>query len=214
LKIGIIGSGMVGQALGTKLAALGHDVKIGSRDPQKLTEWAAQAGEKASVGTLAETAEFGEVNVIATKWDGGAIENALRTAGPKNFAGKVVIDVTNPLGFDNGKLELVVGFNDSAGEIVQRLLPDAKVVKALNIVTASVMVNPSSTGDAPDMFIAGDDADAKKTVTDILTAFGWQSVIDLGDITASRYLEPMALVWVIYWGQTQKNGHAFKFVGK
>lgn len=214
MKIGVIGSGIVGQTLAGKFAQLGHQVKVGTRDASKLTDWQRATGDLASVGTFAEAAHFGEVIVLATSWRGGATENAIKLADPSNFAGKVVIDVTNPLDFSSGAPRLSVGHTDSAGEQVQRWLPDARVVKTLNMVTADTMINPARSGGEPDMFIAGNDPTAKQTVTEILHAFGWQGVVDLGGIEASRYLEPLAMIWIVYAFTTQVNTHAFKLVGK
>ena len=151
---------------------------------------------KALSGTFAEAASFGEMIVIATSWDGTS--NAIKMADPKNFAGKVVIDVTNPLDFSKGMPpRLAVGHTDSADEIVQRLLSESKVVKAFNIVGNPHMVHPNfPQGGPPTMFICGNDENAKKTITDsILTPFGWQT-IDIGGIEESRLLEPLALLWI------------------
>lgn len=212
MKIGIIGSGSVGQALGRGFAALGHDVKIGTRNPNdgKVTAWAKQAGARASVGSCADAAAFGEVIVLATAWSG--TENAINLAGPKNVAGKVVIDVTNPLvPTPGGAPTLAPAGTDSAGEQVQRWLPQAKVVKAFNHVGNAYMFRPQFPGGPPDMFIAGNDAGAKQTVTDILKSFGW-GVIDLGGIDASRYLEPLAMIWIAHGFRTNTWNHAFKLL--
>jgi len=213
LKIGIIGSGVVGQTLGTGLAALGHEVKIGSREPnsEKLLEWQAKTGDKASTGTFAETATFGDMAIIATLWDG--TEHALQLSGPDSLAGKVVIDATNPLKFGPKGPELAIGFSESAGEHVQNWLPQAKVVKAFNIVTAPLMVNPGLLGETPDMFICGNDEAAKQEVTDLLTTMGWPT-IDLGTIEESRLIEPIGMAWVKYYFKTQNWQHAFKLIRK
>src|SRR5438128_1240628 len=168
MKIGILGSGVVGQALGTGFATLGHDVKIGTRRPEddKLKLWVRQTGAKGSVASPGEAARFAEVAVLATAWSG--TENAIRLADPKNLAGKVVIDVTNPLKpTPTNPFALALGFDDSGGEQVQRWLPQARVVKAFNIVRNSLMVDPKLPGGPPDMFIAGDDAAPKQHVTRI-----------------------------------------------
>ncbi len=214
MKIGILGSGVVGQALGTAFATLGHDVKIGTRKPEddKLKLWVRQTGAKGSVASPGEAARFAEVAVLATAWSG--TENAIRLADPKNLAGKVVIDVTNPLKpSPNGPLTLAVGLTDSAGEQVQRWLPAAKVVKAFNTVGNPHMFRPQFPGGPPDMFIAGNDPGAKQTVAEILKAFGW-GVIDLGGIEAARYLEPLGLLWVAYAFKTNTWNHAFKLLRK
>ena len=213
MKIGILGTGDVGRALGSAFAKLGNDVKLGSRDPNKpeAVAWAKAAGARASVGTFADAAGFGELVVIATL--GSATETALRSAGIERFRGKVVIDTTNPLDFSTGKPVLYVGRTDSAGEQVQRLLPDARVVKAFNTVGNALMFQPKLAGGPPDMFICGNDDGAKNTVTAILGDFGWGTV-DAGGIEASRGLEPMCLVWVGYGARTNTWTHAFRLLRK
>ena len=203
MKVGILGSGDVGRRLSDGLIELGHMVKIGTRDPNKdeVVQWVSNhvgGGEeegKALSGTFAEAASFGEMIVIATSWDGTS--NAIKMADPKNFAGKVVIDVTNPLDFSKGMPpRLAVGHTDSAGEIVQRLLSESRVVKAFNIVGNPHMVHPNFPQGPPTMFICGNDENAKKTITDsILTPFGWET-INIGGIEESRLLEPLALLWI------------------
>lgn len=212
MKIGIIGTGMVGQTLGSGLVELGHEVKIGSREPhsQKLQDWVAKTGAAASTGTFAEAAQFGEVIYLATNWEG--TENALKLAGPENLAGKVVIDAVNPLKFGENGPALAIGFSDSAGEQIQRWILEAKVVKALNTVGSGFMFNPTEKlGEQPDMFIAGNDADAKQVVTKLLEQAGWE-VIDAGDITESRLLEPLAMLWIKHLFNTKKPNHAFKLI--
>ncbi len=214
MKVGILGSGAVGQALGKGFADLGHDVKIGTRDPsqEKIKTWIGKTGPKVSAGTYAEAAAFGELLVLATPWSG--TENAIKLSGRKNFAGKVVIDVTNPLDFSGGPPpKLALGHTDSAGEQIQRWIPDGLVVKAFNIVGNADMVNPRFPGGPPDMFICGDGEGAKKKVTEILTLFGW-STIDLGGIEACRYIEPLAMVWITYGFRTNQWSQAFKLLRK
>ncbi len=213
MKIGILGSGEVGQALGLGFATLGHDVKLGTREPgsEKLRAWLAKAGPRASTGTFAETAGFAEVALLATSWSG--TESALRLAGPERLAGKVVVDVTNPLDFTGGKPRMALGFSDSAGEQVQRWLPGARVVKAFNIVGNAHMFRPQFPAGPPDMFIAGDDEAAKRTVTGILADFGWP-VVDLGGLESARLLEPLAMTWITYAMRTGTWNHAFKLLRK
>lgn len=214
MNIGILGSGDVGRRLGDGLIALEHKVKIGTREPGKLDlqQWINNHGqEKAAVGTFAEAASFGDDLIfLATLWDGAP--NAIKTANVKNFTGKIVIDVTNPLDFSKGvPPKLAVGHTDSAGETVQRLLPESKIVKALNTVGNIQMINPDFQGGPPTMFVCGNDKDAKKTVADsILTPFGWET-IDIGGIEGSRLLEPLAMLWIIYYFKTN---HAFKLLRK
>lgn len=217
MNIGILGSGDVGRRLGDGLIALEHKVKIGTREPGKLDlqQWINNHGqEKAAVGTFAEAASFGDDLIfLATLWDGAP--NAIKTANVKNFTGKIVIDVTNPLDFSKGvPPRLAVGHTDSAGETVQRLLPESKIVKALNTVGNIQMINPDFQGGPPTMFVCGNDKDAKKTVADsILTPFGWET-IDIGGIEGSRLLEPLAMLWIIYYFKTNTGNHAFKLLRK
>jgi predicted dinucleotide-binding enzyme len=213
MRIGILGTGGVGQALGRGFVTLGHEVKMGSRDAgnDKALAWANEAGPKASAGTFAEAASHGEVVVLATL--GGANESALKAAGPQTLRGKVVIDATNPLDFSGGAPKLAVGHTDSGGEQVQRLLPGARVVKAFNTVGNAHMFRPRFPGGPPDMFICGNHDDAKKQVADILSDFGWGTV-DLGPIESSRYLEPMCVAWVLYGARTGTWNHAFKLLRK
>ncbi|MBV8595725.1 MAG: NAD(P)-binding domain-containing protein [Candidatus Eremiobacteraeota bacterium] len=212
MNIGILGTGEVAQSLGNGFIATGHDVMLGSRDPNSDTvkAWKASNGPKATSGTSEQAAKFGEVIVVATVWSG--TENALKLAGPKNLEGKVVIDVTNPLVFEEGKPpRLALGFSDSGGEQVQRWLPGARVVKCFNIVGHQHMFRPQFAGGPPDMFIAGNDDDAKKTVTKILSDFGWPA-IDIGDISGARLLEPLCILWVNA-GRRLENWHiAFKLL--
>lgn len=210
MKVGVLGSGDVGKALGAGFAGLGHEVKIGSRDPEKLKDWVEKTGSKASAGTFAEAAAFGEILVLATLWSG--TEHAIQLAEVKNFSGKVVIDTTNPLSFEGGP-HLALGHTDSGGEQVQRWLPAARVVKAFNIVGHAHMVHPDFPGGPPDMFICGNDDEAKKTVTGILKDFGWPA-IDIGGIEGARLLEPLCILWVGYGIRTGTWNHAFKLLRK
>ena len=196
MRVGILGSGNVGKALGLGFVREGHEVKLGTRSPAAppLKEWLAQAGPRASTGTFAEAARFAEVAVLATRWEGP--ENAIRLAGPEHLAGKVVIDVTNPLRFaPDAPPMLAVGFSDSGAEQVQRWLPGACVVKAFNAVNYAHMYKPEFPGGPPDMFICGDDAAAKRQVSDICRAFGWP-VTDIGGLEGARLLEPLAMLYV------------------
>ncbi len=212
MKIGIIGSGDVGQRLAGGFIETGHEVKIGTRDPQKMADWVAKHGSRTSAGSFAEAASYGDIVVIATLWAG--TESAIRMADPKNLAGKTVIDVTNPLDYSKGlPPTLAVGHTDSAGETVQRMLPNSKVVKAFNIVGNPHMVHPDFPGGRPTMFICGNDEDAKKAVIGILTSFGWESV-DIGGIEGSRLLEPLAMLWITYYFRTGTGNHAFKLLRK
>ena len=214
MKIGILGTGDVGQALGRGLVSIGHEVRMGSREAGnvKARAWVSKTDERASAGTFADAAAFGEIVFLATIWSG--TENALKLAGAKNLAGKVVVDVTNPLVFTpNAPPSLALGHTDSGGEQVQRWLPESRVVKAFNIVGNAHMFHPDFPGGPPDMFVCGNDAAAKKTVTEICAAFGWP-VIDIGGIEGSRLLEPICILWVLYGIQHSSWNHAFKLLRK
>ncbi|MBI2232827.1 MAG: NAD(P)-binding domain-containing protein [Candidatus Aenigmarchaeota archaeon] len=214
MKIGVLGTGEVGQTLGEGFAKLGHRVMIGSRDPSKkeVQEWLAKT--KAEAGSFAGAAAFGELIVLATRWEKGATENAIKLAGKENFTGKIVIDVTNPLDFSAGAPKLDVAYPDSAGARVQKWLPQAKVVKAFNIITASYMTNPHLAEGKPDLFIAGNDGAAKKTVKEIAMKFGWENVHDMGSIEQSYLLEALAMLWVRYGFLNDHWTHGFKLLKK
>jgi 8-hydroxy-5-deazaflavin:NADPH oxidoreductase len=214
MKSGVLGTGEVGQKLGSGFVATGHEVKMGSRDSknQNLTAWIAANGKNASGGTFADAARFGDVIVLSTAWEG--TENVIKLAQPQNFRAKHVIDTTNPLVFpENAPPGLALGWNTSAGETVQRWLPDAKVVKCFNIVGNASMYKPEFPGGPPDMFIAGNDAEAKTTVTAFLKDFGWPA-IDIGGIEGARLLEPLAMLWITYGVRTGTWNHAFKLLRK
>ncbi len=212
MKVGILGSGDVAQSLGKGIAAIGHDVMLGTRQPdkQQLKDLATQSGIK--ISTNAQTAAFGELIILAIK--GTATEEVLPGL-QSDLAGKVVIDVTNPLVFgDNSAPGLSVGHTDSGGEVVQRLLPDSKVVKTLNTISHAHMVQPSYQQGTPTMFMAGNDADAKSQVDKLLQALGWQDITDLGGIENSRLTEPLCLLWVQYGAVNNTWDHAFAVLKK
>jgi len=214
MNIGILGTGDVARSLAAGFLRHSHAVRLGTRDPQgeKVQQWLAAAGKGAGAGTFAEAAAFGEIAVLATLWSG--TENALTLAGRKSFAGKIVIDATNPLVFTPGALPgLALGHTDSGGEQVQRWLPEARVVKCFNMVGHAHMVSPSFPGGPPDMFICGNDAGAKETVGKILTQFGWPWT-DLGGIELARILEPLCILWVAYGARTGGWNHALKMLRK
>jgi predicted dinucleotide-binding enzyme len=214
MRIGLLGTGDVARALGAGFITLGHDVKLGSRDPAHpgAVAWAKERGPRASAGTFADAAAFGEAIVLATL--GTANESAIALAGPANFRGKLVIDATNPLDFPPGRPpRLAVAGADSGGERVQRQIPEARVVKAFNTVGHAHMFRPDFPGGPPDMFIAGNDDAAKRHVASLLADFGWNSV-DLGDLEAARYLEAMCLAWVRFGLGTGTWNHAFKLLRK
>lgn len=210
-QVGIIGSGAVGRALAAGFAAHGHEVTIGTRDPDAnddLQAWAAQHDDVA-IGTFAAAAEAGDIVVLATR--GTAVEQAIETAGRQRFAGKVVIDATNPLELSDSGPALAVGHTDSGGEIVQRAIPDARVVKAFNTVNSSLMVDPQLPGGPHPMFIAGNDEAAKRTVAEILDDFGW-SAFDVGGIERSRELESLVILWVAIGQRRGAFDHVFTLV--
>ena len=214
MKIGILGTGDVGQSLGSGFAALGHHVMMGTRTPQseKVKAWVAKNGPAASAGTFQETAAFADLAVLAILWSG--TENAVRLAGPRNLAGKIVMDITNPLIFyPDAPPALALGHTDSAGEQVQRWLPEALVVKAFNMVGNAHMVHPQFPGGPPDMFICGNDKAAKAKVAEICSAFGWPAT-DIGGIEGARLLEPLAMLWILYGVRSGTWNHAFKLLQK
>jgi 8-hydroxy-5-deazaflavin:NADPH oxidoreductase len=213
MKIGIIGSGVVGQQLGLGLIKLGHEVKLGTREVTKLNEWKQKAGGKALAGSNEDAAKFGELIVLATNWAG--TENAINLAGKSNFKGKIVMDVTNPLDFSKGSPpQIDASPGNSGGEKVQKWLPDSKVVKAFNIVNAYVMISPQREEGDPDLFICGNDKDAKKQVTNFAKRWGWKSIIDLGDISEAYWLETLTILWVHYAFMNNTWSHAFKLLKK
>jgi predicted dinucleotide-binding enzyme len=214
MRVAILGTGVVGKALAQAFITLGHEVKMGSRDAknEKALAWAKEMGQKASTGTFADAAAFGELVVLATL--GMANEAALTAAGASNLRGKILIDTTNPLGHEGGgPPKLAVAGNDSGGERVQRLMPEALVVKAFNTVGAPHMFRPSFPGGPPDMFICGNNADARKKVATLLGEFGW-GVVDIGGIEGSRYLEAMCITWVLAGIHSGNWNQAFKLLRK
>ena len=208
MKIGVMGTGIVGRTIGGRLVELGHEVKVGSRtaDNADATTWAGEAGQGASHGTFADAATFGEVLFNCT---GGMVTlAALEAAGEDNIGDKVLVDVSNPLDFSQGMPpRLAVANTDSAGEQVQRRFPSARVVKSLNTMNSSVMVRPAQVSGYHNVFVSGDDDGAKATVTDLLGQFGWpkEAVIDLGDIKSARGAEAFVLFWVFLRGALGGN---------
>ena len=199
MKIGVLGTGMVGQTLGAKLVAMGHDVMMGGRsaDNEKVQAFVARTGGKP--GTFADAAAFGDLVIHCTRGD-TAIE-VLRQAGADNLKGKVLIDISNPLDFSKGfPPSLSISNTDSLGELIQRTLPDTHVVKTLNTVTAAVIVNPAMIQGNHTVFVSGNDKRAKGKVMDLLRAIGWQGIIDLGDITSARATEQMLPLWTRLYG--------------
>jgi len=197
MKVGVFGSGMVGQTIGGKLAELGHEVVIGSRTPSNKQDWVSKIDGMIKVGSLAEAAAHGEIVFNATQ-GGGSLE-ALAQAGEANLNGKILIDLANPLDFSRGMPpSLSVCNTDSLGEQIQRAYPRARVVKTLNTIAASLMINPGQLANGDHhLFISGNDAEAKSQVIDLLTTwFGWKQIIDLGDITTARGTEMFLPMWL------------------
>src|SRR6267143_926196 len=211
MKVGILVSGEVGQALGDGFVKHRHEVMLGTRDPAKLADWAAR-NPAARVGSFAETAQFGELIVLAV--NGKASAAALRLAEVGNLAGKTVIDATNPISDAppvNGVLSLFTKRNESLLEQLQQEFVDARFVKAFNSVGSDLMVNPRLEGGRPTMFICGNDPAAKKAVTEILDQFGWE-VADMGAAEAARAIEPLAILWCIPGFLRNEWTHAFKLL--
>ncbi len=200
-NIAILGTGMVGDAIGTKLVSLGYKVKMGSRtdNNEKATAWSDRNGLLASHGTFADAAAFGELIFNCTS--GQVSLEVLQLAGRENLQGKILVDVANPLDFSKGMPpSLSVCNTDSLGEVIQRQFSDLKVVKTLNTLNCQLMVNPGLLADPGDLFICGNDAAAKNEITGLLQSFGWEKIIDLGDITAARGTEQLLPVWVRLMG--------------
>jgi predicted dinucleotide-binding enzyme len=207
MKIGVLGTGMVGQTLATKLVALGHDVRMGAREATnaKAAEWAAGTGGKGSRGTFADAAAHGEVLLNCT--NGSGTLDALKAAGESNLGTKLLLDISNPLDFSKGMPPtLFTGTGDSLGEQIQRAFPRLRVVKTLNTINCQVMVDPSRIPGDHDVFMSGNDNGAKAQTAEILRGwFGWKHVVDLGDITTARGTECYLMLWLRLWG-TLKTG--------
>lgn len=214
MKIGIIGSGDVAQSLGKGLVELGHKVMLGTRDQTKreLAMWRKKDSTNAFLGNTAQAAAYGELIILAVAWH--AAEDVLTQIRPE-VAGKIVIDVTNPLVFhDDEPPTLAVGHITSGGEIVQQSLPDSHIVKTLNIISHSNMVKPEFKEGLPIMFVCGNNLSAKQHVRDLLVELGWEDVIDIGGIEKSQLLEPLCLLWVEYGVKRDTWGHAFAVLMK
>jgi 8-hydroxy-5-deazaflavin:NADPH oxidoreductase len=213
MRVGVLGSGEVGRRLAEGFSARGHAVMIGSRDPSKaeLRDWLSGDGSGVEAGSFEQAAAHGELIVLAVL--GSAAEEAIADAGPDNFRGKIVIDAMNPLDFSGGfPPKLSISGEDSLGERVQRALPDARVVKAFNTIGNPYFVDPSFSEGQPTMLIAGDDQEAKDTVRDVLTDFGWSDTVDIGGIEGSRELEAICIVWVKIGGARGAWDHGFRLL--
>ena len=211
MKIGIIGSGAVATTLAAGFIKHGHDVTIGTRDTAKLAEF-AKANSKVKISSFAEAAKFGEVIVLSVK--GTAAESALSLAGAANLAGKTVIDTTNPIADappENGILKYFTTMDKSLMELLQDKFPAAHFVKAFNSVGSVTMVNPAFKEGKPTMFIAGNEASAKRTVSTILDQLGWD-VEDLGVAAGARAIEPLCILWCAPGFLRNEWSHAFKML--
>ena len=213
MRVGVLGSGGVARTLASGFLKHGHEVTLGSRTPDKLKDWAA-ANPKGKTGTFADAGQFGELIVVAVK--GSAASEALRLAGENNLAGKAVVDACNPITDGppvNGVLPFFTSFNESLLERLQREFPAAHLVKAFNSVGEHLMINPQFEGGKPTMFICGNDAAAKKSVTAILDQFGWETA-DMGTVEAARAIEPLCILWCIPGFLRNEWTHAFKLLKK
>lgn len=211
-RIGVLGSGTVGQVLANGFLELGHEVMRGTREPGKLAEWKSRSGARGSVGTFAEASRFAEVVVLAVK--GEAAESVVDLAGAEALAGKVVIDTTNPIAPAppvHGVLRFFTSLDESLMERLQRRVPGARFVKAFSCVGNALMVKPVLAGGPPTMFICGNDDAAKDEVRVILDRFGWETE-DLGAVEAARAIEPLCILWCIPGFQRGSWGHALKLL--
>lgn len=211
MNIGIIGSGLVGKHLSAGLSQRGYLITLGTRDPSKLEPFSSDYPD-VNIKSYADAASFGDIVILAVSFDG--MTSALELAGANNLVDKVVIDISNPLEFSTGKPALALGWNTSAGESVQQLLPNAQVVKALSACGRNSMLDPKGTiGGEPEMPIAGNSSEAKQTVSRLLQGLGW-TVVDLGDITLSRLIEPLTLIGILDNFKTgwTKDNQGWKFV--
>lgn len=194
-RVGILGSGDVGQTLGRGFAARGYSVMIGTREPKKLDAWQKEPSGVRRVGSPAEAVRHGRTVVLALQ--GAVAEEVVRSVGTAEFDDKLVLDVTNPLDFSHGTPPgLLVGTTDSLGERLQRLLPGARVVKCFNTVPRSQMVDPKFTEGKPHLLVCGDSGEAKAELTAIARKFGWAGTLDVGGIEAARWLEALVPLWV------------------
>ena len=227
MKIAVLGTGMVGQVIASRLAGLGHQVVMGTRDVSRTlsrTEkdaygnppfgvWYPAYSETIPLWTYAEAATSSEIIFNCTSGQGSV--DALKQAGDSNLKGKVIIDIANPLDFSKGMPPtLSPGNTDSLGELIQRTFPEAKVVKTLNTMNCSLMVNPAALPGDHNVFVCGNDAEAKGSAKEILKSFGWKdsNIIDLGDISAARGTEQLLPVWIRLYGTLKSAMFNFKIV--
>ncbi len=226
MKAGIFGTGMVGRILAEKIVADGNEVMIGTRNVEETLakstqgvtrnppykEW-QEKNPSVKLGTFADAAKFGEILFIATF--GNAATNAIELAGKENFAGKVVIDTTNPLDPSKGVPPAFTATpGNSLGEQIQKLLPSAKVVKAFNTLNMHIIVSPKREEGDPVLLIAGNDESAKKQVAEIAKGWGWKDIVDYGDISESFWLEAFGMIWILYAFKNNSWTHAFALLRK
>jgi 8-hydroxy-5-deazaflavin:NADPH oxidoreductase len=214
-KIGVLGTGIVGKTIANKLLQLGYEVKMGSRtsNNEKALNWLNTAGPNAQIGTFEEVTIQSDILFNCTK--GEFAEEAIRLAGIENLKSKIIIDLSNPLDFSKGMPPTLIpqyANSWSMGEAIQELCPETFVVKTLNMVNCEVMVNAALAGDNASMFICGNDAESKLIVSKLLEEFGWNDIIDLGDIGASRGMEMLLPIWLRLWKATGTGHLAFKIV--
>jgi len=214
-NIGVLGTGIVGNTIATKLIQLGYKVMMGSRtaDNEKALAWAKGNEDNATVGTFASAADFGDIIFNCTQ--GEISLEVMKQAGVDHLRNKILIDVSNPLQFSPGKRPVLIPElcnTHSLGEAIQDFLPDTHVVKTLNIVNCEVMVDAGKCGGDATMLLAGNNAAAKATVTEILQQFGWNDIIDMGDIEHARSTEMMLPVWLSVFMATKNGNVAFKIV--
>lgn len=213
MKVGVLGSGAGGQTLAAGFAKHRHDTMLGTRETAKLADW-SRANPKVRLGSPDKTAASAEVVVLAVK--GSAASEALRGAGKDNLSGKIVIDATNPIADAppvNGVLKFFTTLDDSQMERLQREFPAARFVKAFNSVGSGQFVNPQYSGTRPTMFVCGNDDAAKRTVTQLLDQFGWETA-DMGKVEAARAIEPLCMLWCIPMFTRKESTHAFKLLRK
>lgn len=211
-KIGVLGSGQVGQTLASGFIRHGFQVMIASRDQSKLAQWDKQSAESGSTGDFEDTAQFGEIIVLAVK--GSAALDALHLAGIDNLSGKTIIDATNPIAAqapENGVIKFFTNLDNSLMEQLQQEVPQAHFVKAFSCVGNALMVDPDFGGEKPSMFICGNDKQAKEEVTEILTLFNWETE-DMGGVESARAIEPLCILWCIPGMLENRWGHAFKML--